>query len=284
MILALAILTSLALSCSRASTVAEGPAMAGISEPHPPRGTVLFLLSSASEQELRNGKKRPTGTFLSEFYEPYRAVIEDGYEVAIATPKGLAPVIDPEGMKNKYWENESVKKTALSQLVKEARFQKPLSFDEALARVDLWEAIVIPGGQGVMLDVVVDPRAHQLVLDLARRNKAIGLICHAPALLKHLPQTGNPLAARAVTAVSPFEEFFIETFIMGGKAQDRRLGRQLRRRGYDYDSALPKADYAVRDCNLVTSQNPFSGSAFLREFRWALMDAREGIACTEERD
>jgi putative intracellular protease/amidase len=83
-----------------------------------------------------------------------------------------------------------------------------------------------------------------------------------------------------VTSVSPFEEFFIETFIMGGKAQDRKIGRQLRRRGYDYDSALPKGDYAVRDCNLVTSQNPFSGPSFLREFRSALVDARAGIACT----
>lgn len=56
-----------------------------------------------------------------------------------------------------------------------------------------------------------------------------------------------------MTAISPIEEWYIETFVMGGKAQTRKIGRSLRKAGFDYGSTLPKASHAVRDCNLVTS-------------------------------
>lgn len=236
------------------------------------RRPILFLLSSTGTQTLRNGKERRTGTFLSEFYEPYSALIQDGYGAVIATPRGENVAIDPEGMLPKYWESEKQREDALEFSKSDPTFLHPIDFELALDRVNEWAGLVLPGGQGIMTDIVPNPLAHELVLELTRQDKPVGLICHAPALLKHLPREENPLLGRSVTSVSPFEEFYIETFVMGGKALDRRIGRQLRQAGYDYDSALPKADHAIRDGNLVTSQNPFSGSAFEREFREALLE------------
>src|SRR5690606_39979027 len=62
---------------------------------------------SAGEQVLANGRRRRTGYFLSEFYEPYAALRRQGHELYIATPEGKAPVVDPEGLKDDYWEDES---------------------------------------------------------------------------------------------------------------------------------------------------------------------------------
>lgn len=242
------------------------------------RAHVLFVLTSANEQVLANGKRRNTGYFLSEFYEPLAVLQQLGHEIHIATPDGEPPVVDPEGMEDAYWHDVSVRDQALAFVKKDPRVAKPLSLDEALRRAGEWDGLVIPGGQGVMVDLYPNERVRQLIITLGEAQKAVGLICHSPALLAKLGEE-NPFAGRAVTAISPFEEFYIETFVMGGKAQTRKIGRSLRQAGLDYDSALPKANHAVRDCNLVTSQNPFSGDAFVEKFLPALHDAKQGRPC-----
>ena len=245
------------------------------------RARVLFVLSSAGEQVLANGRRRRTGYFLSEFYEPYAALRRQGHELYIATPEGKAPVVDPEGLKDDYWEDESARDLALTFAENDPGVARPLSLDEALLRASEWDGLVVPGGQGVMVDLYQDEKMQKLLTTLGERRKAVGLICHAPALLSRL-KGEHPFLGREVTAVSPFEEFYIETFVMGGRAQTRRIGRSLRRAGFDYGAALPKVNHAVRDCNLVTSQNPFSGDAFLEEFLNALRAAKQGRPCARQ--
>jgi putative intracellular protease/amidase len=110
----------------------------------------------------------------------------------------------------------------------------------------------------------------------------VGLICHAPALLTRLPADASPFGGRLVTSVSGLEEFFIETFIMGGRARDRGIAAQLERRGLRYSGAFAGRGHAVRDCNLVTSQNPYSGAAFGAHYLAALEDWRRGARCSCE--
>jgi len=242
-------------------------------------GRILFVLSSASEQRLRNGKTRDTGYFLGEFYEPYRALRAQGYEVDIATPDGKKPALDPESTKDKYWDSQAVKKKAVRFIQKSKKMKSPLSLADALSKESEYQGLIVPGGQGVMVDLLDDRNLHDLISTVAKRGGAIGLICHAPAILTRLPNGGDSLAGRNVTSVSGFEEFYIETFVMGGDAKVRNIGKQLNYTGFDYESALPKSDFAVRDCNLVTSQNPFSGSAFNEEYLLALKGTRRGVIC-----
>jgi len=72
----------------------------------------------------------------------------------------------------------------------------------------------------------------------------------------------NPYIGYKVNSVSPIEEFVIEKFIMKGKPTNRKIAKQLKKLGLKYKSGLPKANFAVKDRNLVTSQNPFSSSSF----------------------
>ncbi len=68
----------------------------------------------------------------------------------------------------------------------------------------------------------------------------------------------------------PWWLIFIEKFVMKGKPFNRRIGKQLRKLGFYYVKGRPAKNFAVRDRQLVTSQNPFSNEAFSRLYRQAL--------------
>lgn len=194
-----------------------------------PSGPVLFVLSAAPIQRLSDGSQRKTGYFLNELYEAYESVHNAGYEVLIATPDGRSPVVDPESLNPKYWSHPEQLGAAQAWITQDPRMLAPMSLKDAWSQADALMGIVVPGGQGVMVDLL--------------------------------------------------EELYIETFVMGAKAQNRKIGAQLQALGFDHDSAFPGRANAVRDCNLVTSQNPFSGEQFSARFLEALDRYRGGGRC-----
>ncbi|WP_342380610.1 type 1 glutamine amidotransferase domain-containing protein [Myxococcus stipitatus] len=242
-------------------------------------GTVLMVLSAASKQTLADGSTRPTGVFLNEFYEPYRALIDAGYDVVLATPGGQPPTFDPEGMKPSYWEAHPEGLAEAQALL--TRLPAPLSLSEVRQRAETFQALLIPGGQGVMVDLLGDVELHGLLVDFGATSRPVGLVCHAPALLARLSAERSPFTGRRVTSVSGFEEWYIETFVMGARAQVRGIGSGLEEAGFHHETAFPGRSRAVRDCNLVTSQNPFSGTDFNALFLAALTDWRNAGRCEQ---
>jgi putative intracellular protease/amidase len=242
------------------------------------RGKILLVASAGDTQLLADGSKRRTGTFLGELYEPHQALLRAGHEVVLATPAGAAVAIDPESLKEKYWSSPELLAAARRFVATSPELRAPLPLDRALARADDFQGLVIPGGQGVMVDLLDNADAHALLARFAAGDRPIGLVCHAPALLTRLKQPGA-LAERSVTGVSGLEEWFIETFVMGEEATVRGIGDRLEQRGYRYSAAFPGSSWAVRDCNLITSQNPFSTADFSRLYLQALHDFRRGARC-----
>lgn len=246
-----------------------------------PSGRVLFVLSAAQQQILQNGKRRPTGNFLSELYEPYAALKKAGYEVVVTTPGGRPPSVDPESLADKYWGDHLERREAARTLLESPLFVRPMPLGDALAAHHEFQGMLVPGGQGLMVDLLHDADAHALVARFAASDRPLGMICHAPALLTRFA-TPSRLRGRQLTSVSGFEEFYIERFVMQGDAQVRKIGDQLESAGYVHDTAFAGRSHAVRDCNLVTSQNPFSGAAFTRLYLAALDDFRRGARCVAE--
>lgn len=78
--------------------------------------------------------------------------------MVIATPEGELPALDPEGMADAYWGSPEQRAEARRWAIEDTGFLRPVSMDEALAGIDRWDAVMIPGGQGVTVDVVPDPR------------------------------------------------------------------------------------------------------------------------------
>ncbi|MBU2995321.1 DJ-1/PfpI family protein [Cellulophaga baltica] len=225
---------------------------------------ILFVLSAADTLELNKGQKlRQTGVFLNEFYLAYKSVSENGYTVEFATPNGVVTTIDEESINDKYWkEILEIKNEAIEFITKDNSFNNPITLENAIENQGNYIGIIIPGGQGLMIDLIVDKNIPTLLKHFAKKNKPTGLICHAPSLILTIPAEENPYIGYKVNSVSPIEEFVIEKFIMKGKPKNRKIARQLRKFGMKYKSGLPKSNFAIKDRNLVTSQNPFSGNSF----------------------
>lgn len=221
-------------------------------------------MSAADTLSLNDGKKlRQTGVFLNEFYIAYQAVTENGYEVDFATPDGVIATIDEESINDKYWkEQQRIKQEALSFVNENDSFNKPLSLEEAFTKKDQYIGMIIPGGQGLMVDLFYDQLIPEFLKYFHENQRAIGLICHAPSLLLTISKDENPFIGYEVNSVSPLEEFYIEKFIMKGKPKNRKIAKRLKKLGLKYKRKGPKANFAVVDRNLVTSQNPFSGDSF----------------------
>lgn len=59
---------------------------------------------------------------------------------------------------------------------------------------------------------------------------------------------------------------------MKGQPLNRKIGKQLIKHGYNYKRSWPAKNFAVRDRQLITSQNPFSNQAFSKLYIEALKD------------
>jgi len=238
------------------------------------RNKVLFVMSAADTLELNNGGKlRQTGVFLNEFYLAYKSVTEAGYSVDFATPGGVVSTIDEESVDDKYWkDNLTIKNEALEFIKTDSVFNNPKTLEKAIEHKSDYIGLIIPGGQGLMVDLKADANIPILLKYFAKEKKPTGLICHAPSLILTIPKDENPYIGFNVNCVSPFEEFVIERFIMKGKPQTRKIAKKLKKLGLKYRHGLPKANFAVSDRNLITSQNPFSGEAFNKRYLASLAE------------
>ena len=225
---------------------------------------VLIFMSSADTLILDEDREYPTGVFLNEFYIPYKMLKEKGYEFDFATLDGKKATIDPESIKTKYWENENVRLEAIEFTETNSSFQNPKSIDNLKNSELEYSGIIIPGGQGLMVDLIANKNVRDLLTKFHLNKKSIGLICHAPAILTTYPKDSNPFEGYKINSVTGIEEWFIETFVMKGTPKVRKIADRLEESGLIYEkSFLPGRPYAVKDRNLVSSQNPFSGIEFM---------------------
>jgi len=235
---------------------------------------ILFVMSAANQLPLSNGKVYDdTGVFLSEFYITYKDLSNQGYTFEFATPDGRPAKIDQESFDEKYWRGRKELIFEATNFVSQNdQFTHPITLEAALNEVREYDGLIIPGGQGLMIDLIHNHLTKEIIAAFANQRKCIGLICHAPALLTTFSAEETPFKGYKVNSVTGAEEFFIEKFVMKGRPLNRKIGRQLKRAGYRYVKGRPAKNFAVRDRNLITSQNPFSNEAFSRLYLVALSE------------
>src|SRR6478735_4718080 len=56
--------------------------------------SVLIVVSAANRWTLSDGTSHPTGYWAEELAQPYRIFAAAGWDIAIATPGGVAPTVD----------------------------------------------------------------------------------------------------------------------------------------------------------------------------------------------
>ncbi len=220
--------------------------------------SVLILVTSADK--MTSGK--PTGLWLEEFAVPYLALIKAGYKIEVTTPKGGAAPIDdrskPTPEQEKAW----------TEAAKRLKNTTPVSKVNA----DKFAAIFIPGGHGVMFDLVSDESSIKLIEAFERQGKPIASVCHGPAALVKVKRADGTsiVAGKKVTAFTDAEERSLKL----ENEMPFLLESRLRELGAKVEVSENFTPHAVRDGLLVTGQSPPSSDATVKLLIEALNDVK----------
>ena len=205
-----------------------------------------ILMVTTSADSLPNGKK--TGVWLEEIAVPYLALAKAGLNITVASPKGGAVPLDPTSLD----EASVAKWPDILELLKNSA---PLKDIQAHG----FDAIVLPGGHGTMMDFATDAELKRLLLDFAKTDKIIAAVCHGPAgLVGAKKPDGTPLVAgKTITAFTDEEEIAVQL----EKVVPFMLEATLRSEGANFVGGPMWAPHVEVDGNLITGQNPASSEA-----------------------
>jgi putative intracellular protease/amidase len=216
---------------------------------------VLMVLTS--HDRLGNTGK-PTGFWLEEFAAPYYVFKDAKVEVALASPKGGQPPIDPKS------DEPGNQTEAMARFKDDLAARAALAQTAKLADVDAegFDAVFYPGGHGPMWDLVDDKNSIALIERMYRSGKPVAAVCHAPAVLRNVTYKGQPIVkGKRVTGFTNTEEEAVHlTDVVPFLVED-----ELKRLGGNYEKAGDWADFTVVDGRLITGQNPASSTSAAKE-------------------
>jgi len=216
----------------------------------------------------------PVGFWWSELTHPYLAFEEAGYEVEIFSPDGgrceADAMSDPNDASG-YSRTDLISRgfihtPELMALVQDTR--KVATID--VARFD---AIVVAGGQSPMFTFERATDLHGKFAAFFEAGKVAAALCHGSAILAYTRDSRGEYIAkgRTVTGFANVEEDFADNAVWsyGMLPRDRhvmpwRIEDRLQAIGANYVQAGLWRSFAVRDGNLVTGQQNFSGAETAR--------------------
>lgn len=212
----------------------------------------------------------PVGFWWSELAHPYLAFTEKGYAVSIFSPDGgrceadaMSDPRDPSG----YSETDLVSmgfiaSPRLAALVETTRPASDL-------RVEDFDALVVAGGQSPMFTFDRAEALQRAFVAFYEAGKVTAALCHGTAILRYVRLSdGRPLVeGKTVTGFANVEEDFADEAVwsMGLLPRDRhlmpwRIEDELKALGANFIQAGLWRGFAVRDGNLITGQQNFSGT------------------------
>lgn len=212
----------------------------------------------------------PVGFWWSELTHPYHSFTEKGYEVEVFSPQGGK--CEADGMSDP---NDASGYSA-SDLITQGFIHTPrlrALVDDTRKVDDLdvakFDAIVVAGGQAPMFTFETATGLHTKFVEFFTAGKVAAALCHGVAILRHakLPNGEFLAKGRTVTGFANVEEDFADNAVWGMNLLPRntrvmpwRIEDELRKLGANYVQAGLWRSFAVRDGNLVTGQQNFSGA------------------------
>jgi putative intracellular protease/amidase len=216
----------------------------------------------------------PVGFWSSELTHPWLAFHERGFEVALFSPQGgacqgdaFSDPRDPSG----YSADDIISMGFIVTPRLAALVEATLPVAEIA--VEDFDAIVVAGGQSPMFSFEGAVALHERFSAFYEAGKVAAALCHGTAILRYaVLSDGTPLVrGRTVTGFANVEEDFADAAVwsMGALPRDRhvmpwRIEDALKGLGANYIQAGLWRGFAVRDGNLVTGQQNFSGAETAR--------------------
>jgi len=212
----------------------------------------------------------PVGFWWSELTHPYFRFTEGGYEVEVFSPKGgkcepdaMSDPRDPSGYSSS--DLISMGFIATPKLAASVENTKKVSEID----VTRFDGIVVAGGQGPMFTYEGAADLHKKFVEFYEAGKVACALCHGVAILRYAKlSNGEHLAkGKTVTGFANVEEDFADNAVwsMNLLSRDKhvmpwRIEDEMRKIGANYVQAGLWRGFAIRDGNLVTGQQNFSGS------------------------
>lgn len=211
----------------------------------------------------------PVGFWWSELTHPYLAFEEAGYQVEIFSPAGgkceadgMSDPRDPSG----YSSSDLISMGFVStpKLASLIESTKPVSE----ISVSKFDAIVVAGGQAPMFSFETATSLHKKFVEFYEAGKIACALCHGVAILRFARLSNGELLAKGktVTGFANVEEDFADNAVWGMGAlppgkhlMPWRIQDELVKLGANYVRAGLWRRFAIRDGNLITGQQNFSG-------------------------
>ncbi len=215
---------------------------------------ILFVVTGARHWTLADGTEHPTGYWAEELVAPYDVFTKAGYDVVVATPGGVVPVVDRGSLAPEVNGGEEQAAELERRLEGLDELTAPLTLDE----VELadYDAVFYPGGHGPMEDLSADATSGELLVQTLDSGKPLGVVCHAPAALLATEnrEGGSPFAGYRLTGFTNAEEQ------QAGLADGAKwlLQDRLVALGAEFEEGEPWGEKVVVDRTLFTGQNPAS--------------------------
>jgi putative intracellular protease/amidase len=239
----LLLISSSSLSLSAFSHGHESGSGEGHESQTDTKGEVLVLLSSEDRMQLTEGKTEPTGYYLNEFGVPAKALVDAGYTLVLATPKGNAPAVDSKSVIPQYFGGDSAYMEQIQRFVASIDgIDDTLSLSEVIdAGLNNYKGVFIPGGHAPLIDLANNPEAFNSALKSQADAEADDWI----------------YAGYEMTIFSEAEEEYFESTLT-----DAGLlyypSDAMSTAGGDMSYEEMWAPHVVVDSELITGQNPFS--------------------------
>ncbi|EMD34501.1 hypothetical protein CERSUDRAFT_107642 [Gelatoporia subvermispora B] len=238
---------------------------------------VLIVLSDAHSFPLKKPDgtvaQEETGVFLQELTKPLQQLLNAGYDVTFASPKGQRPNVDPLSESllvyfgnwiSKYKDNNLIKQMEGDRNLDSPRPFSSISDEELIS----FSGVFIPGGHAPLSDLGDNPDLGRILLHFHNTGKPTAAICHGPyAFLstKYAPNSpGFAYKGYKLTSWSDQEEKLVETLKRG---EVPKVESTLRAEGADMISTLgKKAGDITVDREVVSGANPMAANALGAKF------------------
>ena len=216
----------------------------------------------------------PVGFWWSELTHPYYEMTEKGYEVEIFSPLGgrceadaMSDPRDPSGYSaSDLITMGFISTPSLAALVEETKSVREISVAD-------FDAIVIAGGQAPMFTFEKATELHKKFVEFHEAGKIAAALCHGVAILKFAKLSNGEFLAKGktVTGFANVEEDFADRAVWdygmlpeGQHIMPWRVEDAMNEIGANYIQAGMWRGFAVRDGNLITGQQNFSGGETAR--------------------
>lgn len=216
----------------------------------------------------------PVGFWWSELTHPFHVFTEVGYEVAVFSPNGGK--CEADGMSDPNDASGYSKTDLISRgFIHTPELKALVDNTRPVADLDVaaYDAIVVAGGQAPMFNFEAATELHQKFVAFHEAGKVAAALCHGVAILAYARGSDGEYLAKGktVTGFANVEEDYADNAVWsyGMLPRDRhvmpwRIEDRLKGIGANFVQAGLWRGFAVRDGNLITGQQNFSGEETAR--------------------